>query len=133
MRGISQVMVEATIFSSARIRAAQEDWHAMARFVVGAFRADAARAGAVAEIAQFVKEMSAQNPEFKEMWLANDVHAYGEGMKRLHHPELGVLDMEFSAFAVDGRPDLGMVVYNPATSGDAERIRGYLGSRALSG
>jgi transcriptional regulator with XRE-family HTH domain len=121
------------IFSNARIRAAQEDWHAMARFVVGAFRADAARAGAVAEIGQFVEEMSARSPEFKEMWLAHDVHAYGEGTKRLHHPELGVLDMEFSAFAVDGRPDLGMVVYHPVTSGDAERIRGYVGSRPLSG
>ncbi|HEY4146637.1 helix-turn-helix transcriptional regulator [Pinirhizobacter sp.] len=119
------------IFSNARVRAAQEDWYAMARFVVGAFRADAVRTGAAAEIGQFVEDMSAQSPEFREMWLANDVHAYGEGMKRLHHPELGVLDMEFSAFAVDGRPDLGMIVYNPMAE-DAERIRGYIGSRALS-
>jgi hypothetical protein len=100
---------------------------------VGAFRADAARAGAGAEIGQFVEEMSHRSPEFKEMWLAHDVHAYGEGTKRLHHLELGVLDMEFSAFAVDGRPDLGMIVYHPVASGDAERIRAYLGSRAWPG
>ena len=35
----------------------------------------------------------------------------------------GLLAMEYSSFAVDGRPDLGMVVYNPATPEDAERIR----------
>jgi hypothetical protein len=27
------------------------------------------------------------------------------------------------AFAVDGRPDLSMVIYNPATRADAEKIR----------
>lgn len=53
----------------------------------------------------------------------NDVHVHGEGIKRLRHPTLGPIMTEYSAFAVDGRPDLGMVVYNPATSSDAERIR----------
>ena len=35
------------IFCDPRVRAAQYDWESVARFVVGAFRADAARAGAV--------------------------------------------------------------------------------------
>lgn len=30
--------------------------------------------------------------------------------------------MEYSTFAFDGRPDLSMVIYNPATPTDAERI-----------
>jgi transcriptional regulator with XRE-family HTH domain len=117
------------IFSNARIRAAQEDWQSVARFVVGAFRADAARAGATAEIGQFVEELSRLSPEFERLWLANDVNAYGEGLKRLHHAKLGFLELEFSAFAVDGRPDLGMIVYNPVTSADADRIRAYIKSK----
>jgi transcriptional regulator with XRE-family HTH domain len=117
------------IFSNARIRAAQEDWQSVARFVVGAFRADAARAGATAEIGQFVEELSRLSPEFERLWLANDVNAYGEGLKRLHHAKLGLLELEFSAFAVDGRPDLGMIVYNPVTSADADRIRAYIKSK----
>ena len=36
--------------------------------------------------------------------------------------------MEYSAFAVDGRPDLGLVIYNPATPADAERIRSLMRS-----
>jgi transcriptional regulator with XRE-family HTH domain len=119
------------IFSNSRVRAAQEDWQSVARFVVGAFRADAARAGVVAEIGQFVEELSRLSPEFEALWLANDVNAYGEGVKRLHHAELGLLELEFSAFAVDGRPDLGMIVYNPATSADEDRIRAYIKSRAV--
>lgn len=121
------------MFSSTRVRAAQDDWQSVARFVVGAFRADAARAGATAQTSQFVEELSRLSPEFEAMWLANDVNAYGEGLKRLHHPDIGLLELEFSAFAVDGRPDLGMVVYNPATAADAERILAYVQSLAVAG
>ncbi|MFA6228635.1 MAG: helix-turn-helix transcriptional regulator [Rhodanobacter sp.] len=120
------------IFSDARVRAAQEDWQSVARFVVGAFRADAARAGATAEIGQFVEELSRLSPEFETLWLANDVNAYGEGLKRLHHAKLGLLELEFSAFAVDGRPDLGMIVYNPVTKADADRIRVYIESKVVA-
>ena len=38
----------------------------------------------------------------------------------------GLIAFEYSAFAVDGRPDLRMVVYNPATAADAERIRSLI-------
>lgn len=121
------------IFSDSRIRAAQEDWQAVARFVVCAFRADAARAGATAEIGQFVEELSRLSPEFETMWRANDVNAYGEGLKRLHHAKLGLLELEFSAFTVDGRPDLGMIVYNPATGADADRMRAYINQSMPAG
>jgi transcriptional regulator with XRE-family HTH domain len=120
------------MFSSSRVRAAQEDWQSVARFVVGAFRADAARAGATAEIGQFVEELSRLSPEFEALWLANDVSTHGEGLKRLHHEKLGLLELEFSAFAVDGRPDLGLIVYNPVTDADAQRIRAYIESLAVS-
>ena len=95
----------------------------MARFVVGAFRADVSRAGATAQSAALVEEISRLSPEFEALWRSNDVVSHSEGLKRLHHPELGLLELEFSAFAVDGRPDLGMIVYNPATSETAERMR----------
>jgi transcriptional regulator with XRE-family HTH domain len=121
------------IFADARVRAAQEDWQSVARFVVGAFRADAARAGATAEIGQFVQELSRLSPEFEALWLSNDVNAYGEGLKRLHHEKLGLLELEFSAFAVDGRPDLGMIVYNPVTRAEADRIRAYIESLSVPG
>jgi hypothetical protein len=60
------------------------------------------------------------------MWRDNDVRSYGEGVKNLRHPVLGPMAFEYSAFAVDGRPDLGMVIYNPATPADAERVRSLL-------
>ena len=116
------------MFSDPGIRAQQEEWRNVARFVVGAFRADAARAGASAEITCLVEELSRTSPEFDALWRDNHVVASGEGLKRLNHAELGLLELEFSAFAVDGRPELGMVVYNPATDDVAERIRRHLKS-----
>ena len=116
------------IFLDPRVRAAQHDWESVARLVVGAFRVDAARAGAAAEVEPLVDELCRLSPEFKAMWRDNDVRSHAEGVKRIRHPILGLLAFEYSAFAVDGRPDLNMVVYNPATPADAEKIRSLTGS-----
>src|SRR6202789_2712716 len=110
------------IFLDPRARAAQHDWESVARFVVGTFRADAARAGAAAEVQPLVDELCRLSPEFKAMWRDNDVRSHGEGVKQIRHPVLGPIAFEYSAFAVDGRPDLGRVVYNPATEAEAEKI-----------
>lgn len=117
------------MFRDARVRAAQANWRNVARFVVASFRADVARAGAAGIVQSLVDELCATSPEFAAMWRDNDVQAHGDGAKVLHHPDVGPLSMEFSAFAVDGRPDLNMVVYNPVTPEDAEKIRTLLKSR----
>jgi transcriptional regulator with XRE-family HTH domain len=117
------------IFLDPRARAVQYDWDSVARFVVGAFRVDAARAGAAAEVEPLVAELSRLSPEFKAMWRENDVPgAHGEAVKHIRHPVLGPLAFEYSAFSVDGRTDLSMVVYNPATPADAEKISSLIGS-----
>ena len=103
------------IFLDPNVRAAQYDWDSVARFVVGSFRVDAARAGAAAEVEPLVDELCRLSPEFKAMWQDNDVRSHGEVVKHIRHAVLGPLAFEYSAFAVDGRPDLCMVVYNPAT------------------
>ena len=119
------------MFGNPRVRAAQDDWQSVARFVVGSFRADAARAGADTEITQLVEELCRISPEFESLWRDSDlVAAQGEGVKRLRHPEIGLIELEFSVFAVDGRPELGMIVYNPATPSDAERIQSLVASRS---
>lgn len=110
------------IFTNPVTRAAQDDWWNVARYVVGAFRADAARAGAGAEIRALVDELSRISPEFESLWRENDVADHADGMKRLRHPGYGLIELEFSLFAVDGRPDLAMLVYNPATPDSARCV-----------
>src|SRR5579862_7578913 len=77
------------IFLDPRVRAAQHDWESVARFVVGAFRVDAARAGAAAEVEPLVDELCRLSPEFNEMWRDNDVRSHGGGVKHIRHPVLG--------------------------------------------
>lgn len=111
------------IFLDPRARAAQYDWDSVARFVVGAFRIDASRAGATAEVEPLVDELCRSSPEFAGMWRDNNVQGpHGDGVKRIRHPVLGPLMFEYSAFVIDGRTDLTMVVYNPVQQEDVERI-----------
>jgi MmyB-like transcription regulator ligand binding domain len=81
---------------------------------------DAARAGAAAEVQPLVDELCRLSPEFNALWRDNDLRSHGEAVKHIRHPVLGPISFEYSAFAVDGRPDLNMVVCNPATPADAE-------------
>lgn len=116
-------------FIDGRMRARQTDWESVARYVVAAFRADAIRAGATDAVKTLVAELCEKSPEFEAFWRENDVRSHAEGTKFIHHPIAGVLGLEYSAFAIDGRPDLSMVVYNPATPEDAEKIKALIAAQ----
>lgn len=121
------------VFCNPHLRKAMPNWESDARFVVAAFRADIARAGAGEEVAGLVDELSRLSPEFAAMWRANDVRdAYGEAAKQMRHPRAGLIALEYSAFSVDGRSDLAMLVYNPATPADAKKIRSLVHSERPS-
>jgi transcriptional regulator with XRE-family HTH domain len=118
------------MFCDPRVRDAQTNWERVARFVVGAFRANVARAGATAEVKALVDDLCQKSTEFDAMWRDNNVNAHGEGTKYLHHPTAGLIGMEYSAFAVDGRPNLDMVVYHPATAEDAALVKELILSKS---
>lgn len=111
------------LFGRTRAHGNSKGWEDVARTVVAAFRADVARLGNTPEVEALVEELCQSSPDFSRMWRDNDVRNFGEGTKRLRHPEIGWIGLEYASFAVDGRPDLGLVIYNPATASDAERIR----------
>jgi len=130
------------IFLDPRARKVQYDWKNVARLVLSAFRLESARAGAAADVEPLVEELRRKSPDFETLWRENDVRAVaqGERIKHIRHPALGRLGFEHSLFAVDGRTDLMLLVYNPATPADAKRIATLLrgskesaGKRAVSG
>jgi transcriptional regulator with XRE-family HTH domain len=115
------------IFLDPKAREAQYDWESVAEFVLGAFRIDVARAGAgAADIEPLVDELCRLSPEFKTMWRDNEVRHHGERVKHIKHPVLGKVTFEYSAFAVDGRPDLSMIVYHPTTPELRDQIAAIL-------
>lgn len=127
---VEQRNVLRLLFGNPHIRERQLHWESLARFVVAAFRADAARAGASKEAEALIDELSRNSPEFAKMWSDHDVCHYGEGIKHLRHPDVGMIAMEFSSFVVDGRSDLSMVVHNPVTPEDADKVRRLIEQQA---
>lgn len=91
--------------------------------MVSAFRADIARTGMTEEVQQLVTELSVVSPGFEAFWRSNDVAHSGEGQKRMHHPVLGELELEFTSLLVDGQPELSMMIFNPATAETWQKIR----------
>lgn len=112
------------IFAGTRTRL--PNWEHDARFALASLRAEAARSGASGEIKELVEDLSRQSPDFARLWAEKDVGIYGEGTKTIHHPSAGPIALEYSAFAVDGQPDLGLVIFNPATPEDADKVRGLI-------
>ena len=116
-------------FLDPRARAAQFDWESVARMMLSAFRLDAARAGAAADAQALAEELSRRSPEFDAMWREHEPPGpKGEGVKRLRHPVLGPIGFEMSAFAVDGRTDLSLLIFNTVSPADAARIAALIGS-----
>ncbi len=111
------------LFLDPRARTAQYDWENVARSVLGLFRLEIARAGASAAVEPLIDELSRLSPDFKAMWQDNDVRGpHGEAVKHIRHPALGEFAFEYSSFAVDGRKDLSLVVYNPTSQNGAARV-----------
>lgn len=114
------------IFLDPATRAAQAEWEPVARFLVATFRAETARAGDGGRAQALVAELSALSPDFVRLWQENDVQTTGEGVKTIRHPQVGTIRLEYSSFAVDGRPDLRMMIYNPAGEDALSKLRQLL-------
>jgi transcriptional regulator with XRE-family HTH domain len=121
------------MFCNPGARARQDDWQGVARFVVAAFRADATRAGAASEVSKLADELCTLSPDFAALWRENDVRLGGDGTKRLRHPTHGMIELEYSGFAIDGRLDLSMIVYSPVTSVDADGVRALVENHLAGG
>jgi transcriptional regulator with XRE-family HTH domain len=122
------------IFSSPSLRAKQHDWEGLARFVVGAFRADAARAGAMSEVADLVDELSKSSPEFAAFWgkrcQAAERWPEEDRTSRIWHRRAGIFGLLRRRSAGSGHDDL-----QPGRSCDRREdpaaCRGACGSREI--
>ena len=120
-----------SLFLDPRAKEVQYDWESVARHVLGAFRADVARAGASDAVRTIVDELTALSPEFRTLWRESHIPSHGgDGVKQIRHPVLGSITFEYSAFAVDGRTDLSMIVYNPVAAKDLDRIQALIDAGA---
>jgi transcriptional regulator with XRE-family HTH domain len=114
------------VFKHARFRRMMGDWEGDARHVMAKFRLDFGRAQGDAAFVALVDHLLEASAEFHQWWPRQDVWGQAEGSKRLHHDELGGINFEHTAFAVEGAPDLRLVAYAPASPDDAVLLRRLL-------
>ncbi len=114
------------LFCDPKSRTRLLDWEENARFVLGVFRIDVTRSGGGDEAQALAMELQQTSPEFCRLWAENEVRGHGIGRKRLQHPTLGALTLEYSAFAVDGSEGLSMIVFSPISQPDAQAIERLL-------
>jgi transcriptional regulator with XRE-family HTH domain len=109
-----------------RARAGMLHWESVAHFVVATFRTETARSGVSARAKALIDELSQSSSEFRALWRSHDIRAHGEGTKYMAHPTAGPVTFEYSAFAVDEKPHLSMIVYNPATPKDKAAVQALI-------
>ncbi|MGF6228206.1 transcriptional regulator with XRE-family HTH domain [Inquilinus ginsengisoli] len=105
------------IFADPRWRRMIPDWETAARRVLAKFRLDHGRAGGDPAFAALVEALQAASPEFRRWWPQQDVAERSEGLKRIRHDTLGLLEFAHATFTVEGAPDLRMVTYTPVPRG----------------
>ena len=120
------------LFGAPAVRSVMTDWEADARFALAAFRVDAARAGDCPEAAALAAELQATSADFRRLWADNEMRGHYVGRKRFQHPLAGPLALEYSTFSVDSAVGLSMIVFTPATPGDARAIAKLLAGKYQS-
>jgi hypothetical protein len=104
------------------MRESLPDWEDNARFSLAVFRTDVARAGGCPDAAALVDELQADSEEFRRLWAESDARSHGSGEKRVRHPVLGTITLDYASFAVDEAADLRMIVFTPTSDADRNAI-----------
>ena len=106
------------------------DWEEHARFAIAVFRAEIAGAGERSEVDALVAELHAASADFRRLWAETGLQHHDGGTKRFQYPEVGLIALDYAAFAVRGAEGLDMVVFTPSSPADAERVEALLAQAA---
>lgn len=87
------------------------DWEEQARHAIDALRLHAAASPNDPGMQQLVGELSLASPEFRRWWPEHRVHRYTHGTKRLQHPDVGSLEVQFESLTFPGNADQVLYVY----------------------
>ncbi|MFJ9908903.1 hypothetical protein ACIRVK_39710 [Streptomyces sp. NPDC101152] len=88
-----------------------QDWDKAANSCVAQLRAAYGHDPDASRITEFVDTLCAKSPEFAGLWAQHEVRGKTQQAKNRAHPEVGALEIQFSAFTVNGAPQQRLVVY----------------------
>jgi len=77
------------------------------------------------DLIRLIGELSTQSELFRQRWASRDVKYHRSGTKRLHHPVVGDLELNFESMELPSEPGLVLNVYTAAVnspSADALKV-----------
>ncbi|MFJ7066703.1 helix-turn-helix transcriptional regulator [Streptomyces sp. NPDC101115] len=114
------------VFLDPNARDLYVDWECKATEVVSVLRLYAGVYPDDQELLSLVGELSVKSEEFRSLWAAHTVTDKGHGQKRLRHPLVGEMTLQYESLKVSGDdPDLMLVTYHAepgSPSADALRL-----------
>jgi len=87
------------------------DWDRVANDTVALLRAEAGRNPYDRGLSDLIGELSTRSDDFRVRWAAHDVRIHSTGVKLVHHPVVGDMDLSFESFPLAGDPTQSMVAY----------------------
>lgn len=101
------------------------DWERAADDIAAMLRSEAGRHPHDQKLQDLIGELSTRSEDFRRRWAAHDVRFHRTGVKQLHHPVVGEMELSFEAMTLSSDPDLTLLVYAAAPdtpSADALRM-----------
>ncbi|WNV87433.1 helix-turn-helix transcriptional regulator [Umezawaea sp. Da 62-37] len=90
------------------------DWDRIANDAAAMLRLEAGRAPHDRKLIELVGELSTRSEVFRKRWASHDVQYHRSGQKRLRHPVVGQLDLNFESMELPSEPGLTLNVYTAA-------------------
>jgi transcriptional regulator with XRE-family HTH domain len=116
------------VFLDDRAQTYYLDWNTVAADVVAILRAEAGRDPYDRELSDLVGELSTRNELFRTLWAAHNVRIHDTGIKNVHHPLVGDLNLNFEAMELVADPGLTMFIYTADPGSKTEQNMNLLGS-----
>ena len=100
------------------------DYDKIARDAAAMLRMEAGQNPHDEDLIALVGELSTRSDLFRKQWASQDVRFHRSGQKRLRHPAVGQLDLDFEAMPLPGDPGLQLNIYTaPANTPTADGLK----------
>lgn len=113
-----------SIYLDPAARTFWRDYDRVAKDAAAMLRLEAGRNPHDPDLIRLVGELSTQSELFRRHWASRDVVFHRSGVKRLHHPVVGDLDLNYESMELPSEPGLVLNVYTaPANTASADGLR----------
>ena len=104
------------------------DWEMSARSTVAALHRYAGRYPDDPQLAELIGDLSVRDTDFRRWWADHDVFRHTHGYKRLRHPVVGDLTLDYESLTVTGDPEQSLGLYTAAPGSASEQALRLLAS-----